>query len=298
MRAAPVSALAMGLALSGCGGGSGGLTSTPGPSVTYVKIADMTGDRTFQSAGIQYTTSATPGFNNATTQAFGSGVTVAYTASSDTYKLTAPDGTTASFGPADAVAPGPTTPPNTQQWLRLNGNVRDSLFLIVPTVSGVALSYTILGSWGQLSTATAQSQNRLAVGGVPTIASDMPRTGSATYATAVGGAAAQGTTNYTLNANSSATFSANFAANSVTTSLTLAGTALPNGAAVVPFGTFNGDGTISTSGPGFTGTLTGTGTTGAFSGAFFGPKALELGYDWFLSGGNLSAVGTVTGVKQ
>lgn len=292
---AQVSALVMSFASAGCGDGSGsGVVSTPTPA-SYTKIADMSGDRTFQTAGVQYTASQPNGLGNGTSQAFGNGVTVAYTASTDSYKLTAPDGTTTTFVPLDVAASSPSAP-NTQRWMK--PGTGEAFFLTVPTVNGVALSYTIVGSWQRPTAIPGQTDIRLAVGGVPTLASDMPRTGSATYSAAIGGSATQGTV-YSLGGTSSASFSANFAGNSVTTSLTLAGTASPLlGGAATSFGTFNGTGTISSSGPGFTGTLSGNGTTGIFSGAFFGPKALEMGYDWFLSGGNLSAAGTVTGVKQ
>ena len=113
----------------------------------------------------------------------------------------------------------------------------------------------------------------------------MPRTGTATYAAAVGGAASQNGVAYTLSGHSSATFSADFAANSVTTALTLGGTQGPNGTTVTQLGTFNGSGAIANGGPGFTGAFSAAnGVTGAFSGAFFGPKALEMGYDWYMNG--------------
>jgi hypothetical protein len=292
--------LALGLALAGCGdGGSGGVVST-GPGPTYTKVADLKGDHTFQTAGVQYDT-GTAGFTNGSTQAFGSGVTVAYTASTDSYKLTAPDNSTVTFGPADAVAPTPSTPPNTQVWSKANADgTVDRLTLIVPTTAqGVPLSYTIVGTWGRTASFAGPGIYRIAIGGAPTLANDMPRTGSATYAVEAGGDAVQNGITYNLSGNSSATFSANFASNSVTTTLTLAGTPpLLAGSAVTQFGTFTGTGTISSSGPGFTGQLSGPAVNGAFSGAFFGPKALEMGYGWYLTGGTFSAAGAVTGVKQ
>jgi len=266
-------------------------------SGSYTKIADMSGDRTFQTVALQYNAGTIAGFTNATTQAFGTGPTVAYTEATDTYKLTAPDGTTASFGPADVTASSSGIP-NALQWSKVSGTKRDQLILGVPTVDGVALSYTTFGSWITTDTATNQSTIHLALGGAPTKAGDMPRTGSANYSAATGGAAMQGTTSYSLNGNSSATFSANFASNSVSTSLTLGGSAGTGVGPVTQLGTFNGTGTISTSGPGFAGTLNGSGATGAFAGAFFGPKAVEMGYHWFVNGPNFSAVGTAIGVKQ
>lgn len=298
-------ALASGIVffVSACGGGSssggGGVISTPPPAPpppSYTKIADMSGDRTFQSGGVQYNT-APSGISGGTTQNFGSGVTIAYTAASDSYRLTAPDGATFTFTPAMAQPP---STPGTQIWVGVTGNQRDQLTLTVPgAASGVPLSYTILGSWGRIDTTTNTGTFRLAVGGSPTLATDMPRTGSATYSAGTGGTMVSSGTAYNLQGNSTMTFSANFAANSVTTALTLAGTPLPSPSGpVTSFGTFNGTGTISSTGSGFTGTLTGTGATGLFSGGFFGPQALEMAMAWYLNGATISGAGLAAGVKQ
>ncbi|GAA0335132.1 hypothetical protein GCM10009087_51850 [Sphingomonas oligophenolica] len=285
--------------LAACSGGSGGagIGSAPPPPASYTKIADMTGDRSFQTAGIQYDTSPA-GFSNASSYALGSGVTVAYTAANDTYRLTAPDGTSATFDPSSAQQPTPGS--NSQIWIKTVGTTRDQFTLTVPTVSGVPLSYTVLGIWGHIDTATNHAVFRLAVGGAPTLASDMPKSGTATYSVGVRGGAVPtgGGSAYTLNANSTATFSANFGTGAISTSLALAGTPASGGSAVTSFGTFNGTGTIASNSPGFTGTLSGTGATGLFSGAFFGPQASEMGYDWSLTAPSFTAVGTVTGVKQ
>lgn len=284
--------------LAACGDAGGGVASTPTPPASYTRIADMTGDRTFQTGGTQYNSSPA-GFSNASALAFGSGVTVAYTAASDTYRLMAPDGTNVTFDPSNAQ-PAPPGTANTQFWVKTVGTTRDQFALTVPTVAGVPLSYTIVGSWGHIDTAANTAVFRLAVGGAPTIASDMPRTGTATYATSVGGSVVPtgGGVPYTLTGNSTGTFSANFANGSITTALTLAGTPASGGGTVTSFGTFNGTGAIASSGPGFTGTLTGTSATGIFSGAFFGPQALEMGYDWSVTAPTFGAVGTVTGVKN
>lgn len=58
-------------------------------------------------------------------------------------------------------------------------------------------------------------------------------------------------------------------------------------------------GTISSAGPGFVGTLTGAnGVAGGFAGAFFGPKALEMGSSWYLSGNDFSASGRMIGIRE
>ncbi|MEJ6009572.1 transferrin-binding protein-like solute binding protein [Novosphingobium aquae] len=295
-------ALASGIVffVSACGGGSsgGGVISTPPPAPpppSYTKIVDMTGDRTFQSGGVQYNTSSA-GIANGTTQNFGAGVTIAYTAASDSYRLTSPDAATFTFTPAMAQPPAPATP-NSQVWVGVSGTQRDQLVLTVPASNGVALSYTILGSWGRIDTTTNNGTFRLAVGGSPTLSADMPRTGSANYTAGTGGTIVQSGAGYNLQGNSTMTFSANFAANSVSTTLTLAGTQFTGGP-ITSFGTFNGTGTISSSGSGFTGTLTSTGATGLFSGGFFGPQALEMAMAWYLNGPTMSGAGLAAGIKQ
>jgi len=285
--------------------GGGGVASTPAPTpapATYTKIVDMSGDRTFQTGGVQYNPAGNA-FNNPTNQTYGNGVRVAYTAASDSYTLTAPDNTTVTFNPSEVVQPPVNA--NTIQWQKRNAAsaVTDVFTLVVPTSGGVALSYTLIGTWGT-NLATAQSTYRIAVGGVPTIASDMPKTGTVNYTIGVGGSAVivGGGNPYTLAGNSTGTFSANFGTGAITTALTLAGTQLPSGSVVTNFGTFNGTGTIASTPPGFTGTFSGTAAngsaaTGGFSGAFFGPQALEVAYAYTLSAGTFSAVGGVAGTK-
>lgn len=194
--------------------------------------------------------------------------------------------------------PAPSDAPNDKYWSSQDTfEVREFVSLAVPEVDGVALSYTSLTSWSRLERSKGYWQDYFGVGGVPTLASDMPRAGTATYSATIYGGAVQNGSPYGLGPGSSATFSADFGKNSVATSFTMVSVA-DAGSAAIPFGTFNGTGTISNSGPGFGGTLSGNGTTGIFSGAFFGPKAIEMAYAWYLSGGNLSAAGAVVGVKK
>ena len=289
--------------LGACGGGGGLASSGPPPSppgVTYTKLADMTGDRTFQTAGVTYDATA-QGFTNASAQSFGTGAQVAYNAANDSYTLSATGATTATFTPANLVQPQPA--PNTVQYLiRSNTNVpTDVLTLIVPRTSGgVPLSYTLIGTWAT-NLASGTPTYRIGIGGAPTQASDVPRTGTASYSVGVGGAAIENGTSYDLAANSTGTFSANFGNSTVSTTLNLIGVQGSN--TPVSFGSFNGSGTISSTGPGFTGTFTGTAynafpVSGLLSGAFFGPQAAEMGYAYTLSAGGFSAVGAVAGTKQ
>ncbi|MBV1691746.1 transferrin-binding protein-like solute binding protein [Novosphingobium sp. G106] len=256
----------------------------------------MTGDRTLQSAGVRFvSTGATMGVAAAFggSQTLGTGVTFAYKASTDSYELTAPDKSTVTFIPADRLP----EESNVQEWDKRNGAVRDSLVLTTPTINGVAMSYTLIGWWGHFD--GSQTVNRIAVLGAPTLTGDMPRTGTATYSAIVGGSGSRASVIYALDP-SSATFSADFASNAVTTVLTMAGTPIAGGSTVTSFGTYGGTGTIS--GVGFSGSFTGTGVNASgFSGAFFGPQALEMAYGWYIhatdfNGGGYSswceAVGT------
>jgi hypothetical protein len=296
MFAAPASVLV--LMLAGCGGGgsSGPVNSTPTPpGASYTKVADMTGNRTYQTAGVQYNVNtAAPGISGGVGQNFGSGVTVAYTETAGTYQLTAPDGTTVTVGLPDRQ-PGSTDTNATYQ--KTTGTTQDRINLVIPTSSSITLSYMVVGTWGRVDTATGLGVTRIAVGGSPTLASDVPRTGSANYTIGIGGSAALNGVIHNLPGNSTGTFSANFGSNTVQTTLNLGGTPI-GGGAVQSFGAFSGSGTISSSGPGFSGTLTGTLANGLYSGAFFGPQAAEVGFGYYLNGATFSASGAVLGAKQ
>lgn len=248
----------------------------------------MSGNRTFQTAGVTYTTSAS-GFSNGSSNLMGSGVSIAYNAAADSYTLTAPGGSpTQTFGPGDS----PTQVGTSLRYTKSTAGGQETLIL-TPTTT---LSYALFGGWVQ-STASG-STHRLAVGGSPTLASDMPKTGSATYTVpGVGGSASANGASYSLNGSSTATFSANFGAGTVATTLDLAGTP-QGGGAVSSFGSFTGTGTIAASSPGFSGTLTGTPANGVFAGAFFGPQAAEMALSYYLSGTNFGAAGQFGGTKQ
>lgn len=303
--AARTSVLALGLLLAGCGGGdagSGGVGSTP-PPPGYTKIVDMSGNRTFQTAGVTYDT-APSGFTNGVVNTFGNGVTVAYSAGTDSYTVTAPGGATQTFGPADLQPPTGGTPTSVQ-YAKVNGTTREQLTLIAPG-GPVPLSYTVIGTWGSVNTTTNAGPFRVAIGGAPTLAGDMPKTGTASYGMGVGGTAIvpQGTrlgtaTPYNLGGSSSGTFSANFASGTISTTLNLGGTPLgSSGGPATNFGTFTGTGSLSSGGPGFSGTLTGTAADGIFAGLFLGPQAVEMGFGYVLTGPAFSAVGGASGIKQ
>ncbi|NBC37625.1 hypothetical protein GTZ99_13805 [Novosphingobium sp. FSY-8] len=297
--------LMAGLALTGCGGGDsgGGVASTPGP--TYRTLSQLGGNQTFQSGGVGWTVgSGIIGQSNQTTQAFGQGVTIAYDAGADSYTLSAPSGgATSVFTPAMVDA----TQSTSGRMVWRNSATNEQLTIATAQVNGVNLSYTLTGLWLKPNSSGGTANVYMAVGGVPTLASDVPRSGSANYTTSVGGTHVDANGAYTLTGNSSATFSANFAAGTVATTLSLNGTLLGGNAgapSTVALGSFTGSGTIASGTSGFSGTLTPganntSGMTGAFSGGFFGPQAVEMAYGWYLrnTATSSSAAGAAAGFK-
>jgi hypothetical protein len=297
-------AMTLGLLLSGCGGGGDGVASTPPP--TYTKLADLTGNRTFQSAGAHLTI-ANGQFTDHSIQKYGAGVTIAYNASSDSYTLTAPDGATDTFSGSSSPPPGYTPAPN-QIALSNSTGAGGTFVLTVPSVNGIALSYTAQGSWNHFGNNVLSAY--FGVSGVPTIAGDMPRNGTATYQTSVAGLAVRTDGAYNLDTTSSGTFSADFGAGTVATTLHLAGVPSsatpflpgPGAQPSADFGSYTGTGTIASGSPGFSGTLASTGSSsvvanGEFAGAFFGPQAKEMGYGFYVASTGFSAQGTVVGTK-
>jgi hypothetical protein len=292
------SVLLLGLTLAACGGGgSEGISSTPPPTPGgYPRMTDVVnGSYTFNTVGVSYN-GLPSGFAGGGSFALGSGATIAYNAASDTFTVTAPGGLGTTFTAANLVA----SAPGTVRFFKNTGAVQDDVILTVP------LTYAMLTVWNRtdaggitdpLLGGGPQTTGRISIGGSQTTASDVPRTGSATYSAQLAGAAQSGGTTYNLTA-STATFSANFAANTVQTSVTLGGVPLAGGSTVSNFGTFSGTGTISTTGPGFAGSLGGAGGMGIFQGAFFGPQAAEMGYGYVLQGLGFSSAGAVVGVKQ
>ena len=288
------------LPLAACGGsdggsGGGGIVSTPPP--TYTKLADLTGNQTFQSASVHFGFQTGTVLQKVSTEAFGSGVKIAYATTGD-YTLTFADGRTSTLSPSSNPQPAGS------YFVPFQGDqpyAGQTFQLTIPSINGVKLSYTALGTWQD--TFDSYRQEELAVTGIPTVASDIPHNGSASYTSAVGGLAyilSQSNGGFLgnvttmveqkLSSQSSATFSADFGAGTVATNLHLIGTS-------GDLGSFSGTGTIAANSPGFTGTFANT-TASSFSGAFFGPQASEMAYGWYLSTASMTAIGTAWGKKN
>jgi hypothetical protein len=341
IRTFSLAALAgVGFMLTGCGDSGGGVASTPTPPSpppppVYSTYTGLTGNQTFNTAAVRAQLTATGvgvsvqggslGTGNLTVfqpAPFGNTVTIGYNAAASTYTINAPNNTVLNFGPADLLT-ATTNPANTNpkaiSYAVLTGTQVTSQFTIyTPVAGGVDLTYTRVG-WGVLpsniGTPFPTFDFISGVFGVPTVASDMPTTGSATYSkVTIDGFASvcppclrpqqPGGLNYYLTG-STATFSANFATGAIQTQLNLVHSAPPGiPASFYPAlgpATLTGTGSITSGTSAFTGTIGAGGpySNGAFTGQFFGPQAAEFGYNFALTStitGN-GAFGTVTGAK-
>lgn len=139
--------------------------------------------------------------------------------------------------------------------------------------------------------------------GYPTVASDLPTTGTATYTTIVAGRAvispAAGASSVEKLAGT-VTVSINYATGLVTVTMDLSRVTAGGN---VAYGTFTGTGAIPVGSTQFTGSF-GPGSTagGTFQGVAYGPQAAEVGISFAISGavaaGDSRAVGVLVGKKS
>lgn len=232
---------------------------------------------------------------------FNTGIDIVYSAADDSYTLTDRNGSHVPFTPADIVPSDPGIG-GVKYRIDVPNNVfsHTDFTRFVPKVNGVPLSYTLMGIWHQDYGQVID----VMVGGVPTQAGNLPTSGSAIYQAAVvsGAALTSGAGNspvisYDLGSGgSTATFSADFGPGTVQTTIGLRG--MDSKGATNDLGTLTGDGTISATAPTFAGTLSQAGGSGAFSGAFLGPQAAEMGYGFYFESADFTAIGLVAGKKK
>lgn len=327
-RSSAVSVLALSLMLAACGGG-GGVDSTPNPTPTptpgpsYSTIDSLTGPQALRAASLAITIAPIAPIasqdRQITVRSLADGIAVDLV--DDTVKLTAPDGSTSTFDLGNIDYEDTTAARTAYRAFDQFG--RPTAQLVVPNlhIGGRPLDYLRGGTWTyfRYSDATPQSgitalSQEAGVFGVPTLASDVPTTGTASYTTAVDGNLVvrnEGSPTalnrvFTLaEGGTTATLQANFATGAITTNIDLRGVELIrplNGTKAVPTGSpvsfapLNGTGTLSSSKPSFSGTFANT-TKGAFSGAFFGPQAVEFGYNFYAEKPEYTAFGLVGGIK-
>lgn len=300
---ARISVLPLLAALGACGGGDGGVNSaSSAPAPTYTKFNDLSGPQTMNASGLLYNVRLINNVPTLTIEASDPAIaTASYNATTGAVSLTGTQGRASSFTSADIISQtsassayqkGIGTIPN-QPTL-----AAERLTVTTPSVGGVDLSYTRIGVWTTWNAAYNAYQTSSGAFGVSTLASDMPRSGSASYTASVNGSATQNSgslPNFRVDpATSTASFTANFGANTLNTTLDLKAfpqTGVTNGvvtfsATATPLVNLAGTGTISSTGPTFSGTMTATNgnMTGQFAGGFFGPQAAEMAYFFGVSG--------------
>lgn len=287
--------------LAACGGGGGtNSTPTPVPSPTptptpaaYQKLDQLTGNRSFELSGVHLDRRDAGSVGEAMPSS--GRATISYDAAADTYTLSAPlsGGYSVTLGPAEKSVSG--TVPDQVAYNRITAQNIDQVFIIRPAQNGVSLSYTMMVGWG-FRPPGGDIQVIWGVGGIPTRADDMPRTGSSTYRTfpVRGSIVADGA--LLPIQNTQATLVADFATGNIKSTLQMTGSTFD--------WRYVGNGSITSGTSGFSGTLTpdmassapGRGA-GKFDGGFFGPAAAEVGFAWYLTDPTLEASGLVAGTR-
>lgn len=309
MRA--VSAACLAAALAACGGGSGGGTVTAAgvapttpvapvapvpPPATYTAIANLFGVQALQTASSGTRFGTSPGQTNALSShplaAFGTGITLGFDAAARTFTPSG-NGLTETFGPADIDVPNTSALVASYAKRANAGQLTARLNVETPNAGNIAAAYVRTVEWFNIGDLQGPRTYYM-VAGVPTIASDMPASGTAAFGnTKVGGVAyvavASGTTaisGLSLTA-SAANCALDSATGRVTVQLNLQGRATSTGPLVF-IANFVGSGTLVAGTNRFSGSFTQLGGTpalsGTFQGAFFGPQAAECGLAYTMGG--------------
>jgi hypothetical protein len=282
------------LALSGCGSDGGGAVSSVSGTSTATGSTPPT-PVPVTPAGLSASTSFSPTMQSGTFVSIPStpGAYVSYNATSNTYTLI-------SGSTTDTMAPGTADPTESTRLQQISGTANSGTVNYLLTHTGnnaFVYSYTAVASvHSVISSIVPVATNvgdDVAVFGMPTPASAVPRTGNATYALDVLGyykGTGTGTVNF---ASGTYNFSGTLAQGNVS-------------------GTFSSNGTLANSNNGFSGGVNvslnqGAATfNGSLGGLFFGPAAQELGATFVASpttsngtlGTNISAnpiVGAILG---
>ncbi|HTN14438.1 MAG TPA: transferrin-binding protein-like solute binding protein [Sphingomonadaceae bacterium] len=237
---------------------------------------------------------------NLTRYDLGTNVQVKYVVTTGQIQLIKPDGKIISFLPSELDVANSSDGIAIYQRgsSGIDGIPKEVFELHAPKINGVTLSYTRFGTYAKVNVSLSPSIEPLAafVFGQPTASGSMPVSGNASYTSDLFGVVVKETGSvppdfYTMgDGYGSATFSANFGSGTVSTLINLDTDGGGN------FGTLNGSGTITSGGPAFNGTLTGS-ANGGFTGAFFGPNAVEMGYVFQAQGTGFVTYGNVFGTK-
>jgi len=268
------------------GGNGGGSTGSSGTS-TSTMLTDLRTSQVFEAASAQVYIPERGGSvgtsPRASFAAFGMAPSVTYDAAAGSYSFNDSPSI-----PAFSVGNQTSSDASFRNFTASDSAGSYTLMLFQPGTTNprAGLSYASYGLlYSSLAAGTSNSDDyrRSFVYGFPTAASDVPRSGVATYSGTVDGywvrlrsptTFTQGYATFRISGTQS--FTVDFTTGTVTVNLTLSGTDLRTTASLgtVDLGTFTGTGTIG-SGNRLSGTISGAGFTAQFSGSLYGPGAAE-----------------------
>ncbi len=289
--------IALVLALGGCGGGSGGVSSAGTTPVSNSSLAKLVASQSFANQAATSTATIVAKTNSIiTSEAIAQPLTITYDLASNSYTVST-QGRSQTFAPGNlASAAG-----GVASYTVTAGTTTDQLTLHAASVAGysaTAQQYSGLGSW--LRTTTSGGNNAVSfdvfVYGLDTAASAVPRTGQASFATTIYGLV-------TIPSDEARTFQGvgrmdvDFLDGLFTASATGSETGLATQTSYGSGVYVTASGKVTSGSNAFAGDLTYSGntskSTGTLNGEFFGPNAQELGASFATVGHDGSSVSGV-----
>jgi C-lobe and N-lobe beta barrels of Tf-binding protein B len=297
--------------LAACGSGSSGsstvdVASNPNAPLVTEKLGQFAANRTiYASAGTvrgSVDSNGTIKIDATSQDGFGSNVQLNFDKASNSYTLKLNQGgINRTTGPLVASASNTDRDGVFYQYSKGSSDTtEETLSILRWDNTQVNYSYTTLGIWGRTETSgnSAKFEAAYFTGGVPTTATDMPKTGTITYQGLFVGA-------LTNNVDSDgfggqAVISADFAKG------TVGGVFTGTQQLIAANRNFNftSDARIATGGSVYSGTVTGStgtaaaGMAGTLNGGFFGPAAAETSGTFTMQGNGLTVGGAFVGKPQ
>lgn len=247
----------------------------------------LTGDTIFETVGRGYVDGTT------VVRPLGDGVDLVYNFASQTIEVRLPNGDEVLFGTDGVPQSTPFSTIRTFQNQDSSGNDLERLSISAPRIDGVPLTYLRYAFFFGDTPGPGESVLETFFFGLPT--ASMPASGSATYEMGINGTLNGNGNVYALIYESSGTLGVNFSSGDITTMLHLIGTNSEDNS-IFDFGTVNGSGSITAGGPGFSGSF--DTDPSWLEGAFFGPDADEVGYQFFIEAPTFEVEGYAWGSQQ
>ena len=269
-------------ALSACASGGGGGSPMPAPPPpTNSNLTSLQYSQQFANASSGLTTN----LDKVTRITSGTSahapslnaLTIAYDATTKGYTVSF-GGTSAAFTSANVLASGTNAVATTYE--TKSGSLQNDLVLFNPGSGNttLALTYSSYGAWQRLTDngGSLGIVQDFFVFGIPTLASDLPKTGTASYQSIIDGFWV--TSNDVRALAGTGTLTADFLAGTTSVTLNLRGVSSLTGLAYT-LDNFTGTGPIDGPNVTFSGTLSPTTSaySGTYTGRFFGPAATEAG---------------------